>query len=129
MLKTRVKKITGTLLFLLVFSTAILSLASLTACNSDSTKENNSLVGVWEEIDYNKKIYFNDDNSAFIPSLDDDNLTSYRIFDDDGLFFNNNHGEVIEKTNSKEEALDNKSVYYLDDSTLILWGSQYTKLD
>ncbi|MGN0476064.1 MAG: hypothetical protein ACI4HM_01870 [Ruminococcus sp.] len=131
MKKIRIK-LHNIVLTVIVFLVAFSFLVTLTGC-SDEPGENNEFVGAWVEIEDESNVkYFNEDGSAYnLPFSNLHGLTKYRILADESLLITGDYGkdEHIEKATTKEEALNDNDLYYLDGDTLILCEDEYTRKD
>lgn len=107
----------------------LLCLLSMVGCNSS-----NAIVGSWVEEDGDEVLTFDRDGSCSVPfaynSAWIESVDHYAITSDGTLALSSSGGHAnysFEKTNDKDEALDDDDYYYLSGKTLIINESTYLK--
>ncbi len=114
--KRTVRKIflSGCIMALLLFS------IGMTGCSSK-----NSIVGTWYSNKSDYRIAFYEDGTC--TSGDNDEIINYKQQEDGtlmltwGLFGNQ---RIINRTDDKEQALEDDEYYYLSGNTLVFYGSE-----
>lgn len=120
-------KIVSIVLAITLISAIGLSSFALSGCKSD-TSSNNEVVGVWKEIDYDRTFYFNDDETAYNVPGEETEFIKYKVLADDSLLIINDKCRHLERTDSKSEALEDNSKYYVSGKTFIMYEEEYTRI-
>lgn len=114
---------------IIVYLLALFILLCLTGCG-----KGNDIVGSWVSEDNEEMVKFNDDGSCSAPFTYNaawiESANAYTVKDDGTLVFSSESGHAnksYEKVESEEEALDNKSTYYISGDILIINKDKYTR--
>lgn len=104
-------------------------LAGISACSSGD-----SLAGTWERSDGATEIAFYDDGSCLdlpITGRTGADAESWKLHDDGKLVIKMewDGDTVIERTDQKEEALEDKDYFYLSGDELVFWKDEYKRND
>lgn len=113
----------------LICCVVMLLMIGLTACG-----KGNTIVGMWASEDNSDLVEFKDDGSCSAPFTYSaawiESADKYTVKDDGTLILSSPSGhanETYEKTDNEEDALDDSSLYYLSDDTLIIERDKYTR--
>ena len=105
----------------------------LTACGSNKPKD--LLKGTWVS-EKNDILEFHEDGSCVAPFTYNgawlESADRYTVKDDGTLLLSSAGGHTdssYELTDSEEEALDNRSQYFVSKETLVIDGDEYTKTE
>ena len=113
---------------MMLFSIFLLSGVLLGGCSTNA----NSLVGTWKEVDRTSTITFYEDKTYLdvpVKNITGADPVSYVIQEDGRLIFTMewDGNMVFEKSETKEEALDDYDLYYLEGDTLVLGRVEYER--
>ena len=113
---------------MMLFSIFLLSGVLLGGCSTNA----NSLVGTWKEVDRTATMTFYEDKTCLdvpVKNITGADPVSYVIQEDGRLIFTMewDGNMVFEKSETKEEALDDYDLYYLEGDTLVLGRVEYER--
>ena len=113
---------------MMLFSIFLLSGVLLEGCSTNA----NSLVGTWKEVDRTAMMTFYEDKTCLdvpVKNITGADPVSYVIQEDGRLIFTMewDGNMVFEKSETKEEALDDYDLYYLEGDTLVLGRVEYER--
>ncbi len=113
---------------MMLFSIFLLSGVLLGGCSTNA----NSLVGTWKEVDRTATMTFYEDKTCLdvpVKNITGADPVSYVIQEDGRLIFTMewDGNMVFEKSEIKEEALDDYDLYYLEGDTLVLGRVEYER--
>ncbi len=113
---------------MMLFSVLLLSSILLGGCSTNA----NSIAGTWKEVDGTATMAFYEDETCLdvpVKTITGADPVSYVIQEDGRLIFTMewDGNMVFEKSETKEEALDDYDLYYLEGDTLVLGRLEYER--